>query len=131
MNIFHKVALQGLKKNRTRTFVTVIGVALSATLFTTVATFGTSLLQYLINGSAAKCGSWYINFVDVDSDFVRERISDSQVTDAVAFENIGYTLLDGAKSTEKPYLFLAGFADEAFNQYMPPLRSRPRPTPHF
>ena len=116
MNIFHKVALQGLKKNRTRTFVTVIGVALSATLFTTVATFGTSLLQYLINGSAAKCGSWYIDFVDVDSDFVRERISDSQVTDAVAFENIGYALLDGAKSTDKPYLFLAGFTDEAFNQ---------------
>ena len=116
MNIFHKVALQGLKKNRTRTFVTVIGVALSATLVTTVATFGTSLLQYLINGSAAKCGSWYIDFVDVDSDFVRERISDSQVTDAVAFENIGYALLDGAKSTDKPYLFLAGFTDEAFNQ---------------
>lgn len=116
MNIFHKVALQGLKKNRTRTFVTVIGVALSATLFTTVATFGTSLLQYLINGSTAKCGSWYIDFVDVDSDFVQERISDSQVTDAVAFENIGYALLDGAKSVEKPYLFLAGFTDEAFDQ---------------
>ena len=116
MNIFHKVALQGLKKNRTRTFVTVIGVALSATLFATVATFGTSLLQYLINGSAAKCGSWHIDFVDVDSDFVQDRISDSQVTDAVAFENIGYALLDGAKSVEKPYLFLVGFTDEAFEQ---------------
>lgn len=116
MNIFHKVALQGLKKNRTRTFVTVIGVVLSATLFTTVATFGTSLLQYLINGSSAKCGSWYIDFVDVDSNFVQERINDSQVTDAVFFENIGYALLDGAKSAEKPYLFLAGFTDEAFDQ---------------
>ncbi len=116
MNIFHKVALQGLRKNRTRTFVTVIGVALSATLFTTVATFGTSLLQYLINSSASKCGSWYIDFVDVDSDFVQERISDSQVTDAVTFENIGYALLDGAKSVEKPYLFLAGFTDEAFEK---------------
>lgn len=116
MNIFYKVALQGLKKNRARTFVTALGVALSATLFTTVAAFGTSLLQYLINGAAAKCGSWYIDFVDVDADFVQERISDSQVTDAVAFENIGYALLDGAKSVEKPYLFLAGFTDETFNQ---------------
>lgn len=116
MNIFHKVALQGLKKNRTRTFVTVIGVVLSATLFTTVTTFGTSLLQYLINGSIAKCGSWYIDFVNVDSDFEQDRMKDSQVTDAVAFENIGYALLDGAKSAEKPYLFLAGFTDEAFDQ---------------
>lgn len=116
MNIFHKVALQGLKKNRTRTFVTVIGVALSAALFTAVATFGTSLLQYLINGSIAKCGSWYIDFVDVDSDFVQKRMADSEVTDAVTFENIGYASLDGAKSTEKPYLFVAGFTDETFDK---------------
>ena len=74
MNIFHKVALQGLRKNRTRTFATVIGVALSATLFTTVAVFGTSLLQYMINVSAAKCGNWSVDFVDVDSDFVKERM---------------------------------------------------------
>lgn len=114
MNIFYKVALQGLKKNRTRTLVTIIGVILSATLFTAVATFGTSLLQYLINGSIEKCGSWYINFVDVDLDFVQDRITDSPITDAVVFENMGYALLDGAKSTEKPYLFLTGFTDETF-----------------
>lgn len=115
MNIFHKVALQGLKKNRTRTFVTVIGVVLSAALFTAVATFGTSLLQYLINGSVAKYGSWHINFVDVDWDFVQERMGDSEVTDAVLFENMGYALLEGAKSAEKPYLFVAGFTEETFN----------------
>ena len=116
MNIFHKVALQGLKKNRTRTFVTVIGVVLSATLFTTVATFGTSLIQYLIDGEIDKYGSWYIDFVNVDSDFIQERMGDAGVTDTVVFENIGYALLDGAKSTEKPYLFLAGFTDKAFER---------------
>ena len=78
MNIFHKTALEGLRKNRTRTFVTVIGVFLSATLFTTVATFGTSLLQYLINDSIDKYGGWYIDFVDVDEDFVQERMQDPQ-----------------------------------------------------
>ena len=76
MNIFYKLVLQDLKKNRTRTLVTVIGVILSAALFTTVATFGTSLLQYLVNGSKLKCGSWYIDFVDEDSDFVQERMAD-------------------------------------------------------
>lgn len=116
MNIFHKVALQGLRKNRTRTFVTVIGVVLSATLFTAVATFGTSLLQYLINGSIAKCGSWHLAFMDVDAGFVQERMADLEVTDAVTFENIGYALLDGAKSAEKPYLFVAGFTEETFDR---------------
>lgn len=115
MNIFHKTALEGLRKNRTRTFVTVIGVFLSATLFTTVATFGTSLLQYLINDSIDKYGGWYIDFVDVDEDFVQERMQDPQVTEGISFENIGYALLDGAKSSEKPYLFLAGFQAETFD----------------
>lgn len=114
MNIFHKLALQGLKKNRTRTVVTVVGVVLSAALFTAVATFGTSLLQYLIDGSKLKCGGWHINFVDVDLDFARERMADSEVADAVLYENIGYALLGGAKSAEKPYLFVAGFTDETF-----------------
>lgn len=116
MNIFHKVSLEGLKKNRTRTFVTVIGVALSAALFTTVATFGTSLIQYLINGSISRNGGWHIDFVDVDSDFTKERVRDDYVTDAAVFENIGYALLDGAKSAGKPYLFLAGFTDETFER---------------
>lgn len=49
MNIFHKVALQGLMRNRTRTFVTVLGVVLSAAMFTGIVTFGTSLMQYLVH----------------------------------------------------------------------------------
>lgn len=114
MNIFHKVALQGLKKSRARTFVTVAGVVLSAALFTAVAAFGTSLLQYMINVSKLKCGGWHIDFVDVNADFVEERLGDSEVIEAVSFENIGYALLDGAKSKEKPYLFVAGFTKDAF-----------------
>lgn len=98
MNLFHKVALKGLRKNRARTFVTVIGVFLSATLFTTVATFGTSLLQYMIDGSVDKYGGWHIDFVDVDGDFVQERMQDVQAAEGVLFENIGYARLDGAKS---------------------------------
>ena len=48
MNIFNRVALQGLKKNRTRTLVTIVGVLLSAALFTGVATFAVSLQSYLV-----------------------------------------------------------------------------------
>ena len=51
MNIFNKVALQGLIKNRTRTVVTIIGVALAAALFTGVATFAVSLQDYMVRGA--------------------------------------------------------------------------------
>ena len=115
MNIFNKVTLQSMKKSRTRTIVTVIGVVLSAAMITAVATFGTSLLNFLINGSIVKNGGWHVEFLDVDSSFVQERTHDDGVANTAAFENIGYATLDGGKSPEKPYLFIAGFSEEAFD----------------
>ncbi|WP_454055035.1 ABC transporter permease [Clostridium sp. Marseille-Q7071] len=115
MNIFNKVTLQGMKKSRTRTIVTVIGVILSVAMITAVATFGTFLLNFLVNGSIVKYGGWHVEFLDVDSSFVQERTHDNGVANTAAFENIGYATLDGGKSPEKPYLFIAGFSKEAFD----------------
>lgn len=55
MNIFHKIALQSLLKNRVQTIVTIIGVLLSTAMFTAVATFGTSLVDYLIRTEILRC----------------------------------------------------------------------------
>ena len=115
MNIFNKVTLQSMKKSRTRTIVTVIGVVLSAAMITAVATFGTSLLNFLVNGSIAKYGDWHVEFLDIDSSFVQERAHDNGVSNTAAFENIGYAMLDGGQSPEKPYFFIAGFSEEAFD----------------
>ena len=65
MNIFSRIALQSMKKSRSRTIVTVIGVILSAAMITAVAAFGTSLLNFLLNNSIAKYGDWHIEFPDV------------------------------------------------------------------
>ncbi|WP_460281577.1 ABC transporter permease [Clostridium sp. CTA-5] len=115
MNIFNKVALQGMKKSRSRTIVTVIGVILSAAMITAVATLGSSLLNFLVNGSIVKYGGWHVEFLDVDSSFVQERSHDNEVSNTAAFENIGYSTLDGLKSPEKPYLFIAGFNEKSFD----------------
>jgi len=115
MNIFYKVTLQSMKKSHTRTIVTIIGVILSAGMITAVATFGASLLNFLLNGSIVKYGGWHVEFLDVDSTFVQERTHDNGVANTAAFENVGYATLDGGKSPEKPYLFIAGFSEEAFD----------------
>ncbi|WP_097028264.1 ABC transporter permease [Clostridium peptidivorans] len=115
MNIFNKVTLQGMKKSRTRTIVTVIGVVLSAAMITAVVTFGVSLLNYLANGAAQKYGGWHVEFLDVDSSFAQERTLDNGVANTTTFENIGYAKLDGGKNPNKPYLFIAGFSEEAFD----------------
>lgn len=115
MNIFNRVTLQGMRKSRTRTIVTIIGVILSAAMITAVATFAVSLQTYMINASILKYGDWHVQFLDVDSSFVQERSLDKGVSSTAAFENIGYAKLDGGKNPDKPYLFIAGFTKEAFD----------------
>ncbi|QBE99675.1 ABC transporter permease YtrF [Blautia producta] len=115
MNIFHKVALQGLIKNRTRTLVTIIGVALSAALITAVSVFAVSLQNYMINGAVKKYGDWHVQFTDVDDSFVQEQAEDSRVSEVVSTENIGFAMLNGGQNPDKPYLFIAGFNRETFD----------------
>ena len=77
MNIFSRIALQSMKKSRSRTIVTVIGVILSAAMITAVAAFGTSLLNFLLNNSIAKYGDWHIEFPDVPRCFeIEERLKE-------------------------------------------------------
>ncbi|MTI54726.1 ABC transporter permease [Geosporobacter ferrireducens] len=115
MNIFNKVTLQSLKKSRTRTIVTVIGVVLSAAMITAVATFAVSLQSYMINGAAAKYGDWHIEIPDTDSSIVQKQAEDSRVADAVALQNIGYATLEGGQNPDKPYLFITGWNEEALD----------------
>ncbi|ETT56223.1 putative ABC transport system permease [Paenibacillus sp. FSL R7-269] len=112
MNIFNKVTLQSLKKSRTRTIVTIIGVILSTAMITAVSTFAVSLQSYMIQGSIAKYGGWHIGFPAVDSAFVQERAHDQAVSSTASFENIGYAALSGGKNPDKPYLFIAGFNED-------------------
>ena len=75
MNIFNKVAMQGLKKNRTRTIVTIIGVILSAAMITAVTTFGVSLMNYMAEVAASKYGDWQVAYLDADSSFKKGLIT--------------------------------------------------------
>ena len=49
MNIFHKVTIQSLKQNKTRTTVTIIGIILSAAMICAVTTFISSIQNYILD----------------------------------------------------------------------------------
>lgn len=116
MNIFNKVALQGLLKNRTRTIVTIIGVILSAAMITGVASFATSLQHYMINGSIMKYGDWHIGLSDVDDTFIEQQRKDDRIANMITFENLGYARLEEGKNENKPYLFFAGFNLSSYDE---------------
>lgn len=115
MNVFHKIALQSLKQNKSRTFVTIIGVILSSALITAIATFAFSLQNYVIIGAVRRYGDWQIGFTDVPASFVQEQLEDKRVDRVVFFENIGYAILEGGINEYKPYLFIAGLGGECLD----------------
>ncbi|MCI8639564.1 MAG: FtsX-like permease family protein [Coprococcus sp.] len=115
MNIFHKTALKGLKKNRSRTFVTIVGVVLSSALITAISVFVVSLQNYLVNGAIVKYGDWHVMFTDVPSSFIEEHANEEDVKKTASFANIGYAMLEGGKNEYKPYLFIAGFYEDTFD----------------
>ena len=115
MNVFCKVAFQGLKGNRTRTLVTIVGVALSAALVTAALTFGISLMDYAAAGAAHRYGGWHTAFLAADEAFCEARAKDPQVADAFTLQDIGYADLAGGQNPDKPYLYLAGFDQKAFD----------------
>lgn len=115
MNIFNKVAMQGLIKNRARTFITIIGVVLSAALITAVASFAVSLQTYMVNGAIMKYGGWHVAFPYEDSAFIQEQSQDSRVSSVASFENVGWAMLEGGENPDKPYLFIAGFNKDTFD----------------
>lgn len=115
MNIFNKVTLQNMRKSRTRTIVTIIGVILSAAMITAVATLSVSLLNYMARGAAQKYGNWHVEYFNVDSSFAQERTRDNRVATTATFENMGYAKLQGGKNPKRPYLFIAGFHKNALD----------------
>ena len=97
MTIFQKITLQSLKKSRTRTLVTIIGVILSTAMVTAVATFAVSLQNYLVNGAIAKYGDWHVAFTNTSDTLLTDQISDARVDHAAVYDNVGYAQLTDGK----------------------------------
>lgn len=61
MNIMNRLTWKSMVKNRTRTIVTAVGIALAAALFCAVTTMGASILSYLIDLQIAAGGDYHVS----------------------------------------------------------------------
>lgn len=112
MNIFHRVTLQSLKKNRTRTIVTIIGIILSTALICAVTTSISSFLDYMKRNIIYQDGNWQGSVLGADFDSYN-LISDSgEISDSVFAQQIGYAKIESDNS-DKPYMYVLG-ADKNF-----------------
>lgn len=118
MNIFHKVTLRYLKENRTRTLVTIVGIILSAAMFTAVTTSVSTLQRYMIESTIYESGNWYGAAYGLSADEKEKLTSDSRTRASVSMELIGFAGLKDSINEEKPYLCVCGIEPD-FTEMMP------------
>ena len=107
MNVFNKVTLEGLKKNRTRTVVTIIGIMLSAAMICASTTFVSSMQNFVLRCEIYRSGDWHGAVYDAAyKDYEDIRDSD-RVSSAAYAQVLGYAKIDSANE-RKPYLYVLG-----------------------
>lgn len=107
MNVFNKVTLESLKKNRTRTIVTIIGIMLSAAMICASTTLVSSMQNFVLRCAIHIDGDWSGAVYDAAyKDYEDIRDSD-RVSSAAYAQVLGYAKIDSANE-RKPYLYVLG-----------------------
>ncbi|MGN0166166.1 MAG: ABC transporter permease [Lachnospiraceae bacterium] len=118
MNVFLKVTLQSLRKNKTRTIVTIIGIMLSAAMICAVTTSVSSMQKFAIEQEIYNDGDWHGKVAETTG-AIYDKISDSSEVENVTYAQLlGYAKVD-SKNDYKPYLFVMGVEQENFVEIMP------------
>lgn len=118
MNVFNKVTLQSLKKNKTRTIVTIIGIILSAAMICAVTTFASSIYNYALDNAIYVDGDWHGSAEDMSLETYEMIKNESKVSNHVYAQQLGYAKIEGCINENKPYLFVLG-ASKGFSDMMP------------
>ncbi|MGN0413986.1 MAG: ABC transporter permease [Agathobacter sp.] len=117
-NIFFQYAAKSLKKNKTRTLVTIVGIILSTAMLTAVTTIISSVQAYGIAFEEQKTGDWHVSIRSMDRNQKEELEKDSRVSLVYELENIGYANLEESVNAYKPYLCIQGMS-QSFADHMP------------
>lgn len=118
MNILNRFTLRSLKKNKTRTIVTIIGIALSVSMFTAVTSIIVSFQNYMLQIEIATSGAWEGKLTGCDQDIVDRVAKDKEIKNYTKAADLGYAELEDCKNKDKPYLFVLGIGED-FTDYSP------------
>ena len=118
MNVFNKVTLQSLKKNKTRTIVTIIGIILSAAMICAVTTFASSIYDYALRVAIWGDGSWHGSEVNTSYETYQKIEDANEVKDTVYLQQLGYAYAKDCANEYKPYIYVVG-ASEGVDEMLP------------
>ena len=117
MNIVNKLTLRHLKLNKKRTLVTVIGVIISVTMITAVATFAESFLGTMRNYQVESGGNWHVFYGEIPADKLDIIYNDKDTKHAILSRDEGYAKLEAPQSKSQPYLFVKDYSEQGFTNF--------------
>lgn len=115
MNVLRKVTLKTLRRNRTRTVVTIIGVILSAAMFTAVTTFISTMQHFLLESVLASEGSWQSQLTGLPYSSLDQVKDNGKVKTVAVQQEVGYAALADSQNDYKPYLYIQNFDAASFD----------------
>lgn len=118
MNILQRYTISNLKKNKSRTIVTIIGIILSLSMLTAVTTLIASTQKFLTGAIKESMGDWYGAVKNAPIEALDDMAANEDISHYFAMQLQGYSPLQDSLNPYKPYLFIAGI-DENFAQNMP------------
>ncbi len=115
MNIFSKITAKTMRANRVRTLVTIIGVILSTSMITAVATFGTSFQRFLVDYSISTNGNWHVAVTGTDASQAASLSEHKDVAKAAVLKTVGYAWFEPVvkQSPSMPYLYVRSLSKAA------------------
>lgn len=117
MNVFQKVTVESLKKNKIRTIVTIIGIMLSAAMICAVTTFVSSLQNYALGYAIYNKGDWHGAVYNAKWDDYKAIHNSDKIDSSTYGQLLGYSQIN-SQNMYKPYMFVIG-CERDFFETMP------------
>ena len=120
MKLIRHLTWQNMKSAKSRTLVTILGIILSAAMFTAVTTMGVSILSYMIRTEVATNGDYMVRYDYSTGEDLAAIRKEEAVTKLGTVGTVGYTslkLTEEGDTQEEHYIIGAG--NEAFFEMIP------------
>lgn len=104
MNIFTKITLRSLRRNKLRTLMTIVGVTLSVAMISGVLAFATSFQYFMVQYEKQMTGDWYARVYAPKKIELLKAQRDDRTDRIGTYQEIGYLKVEGMEDHYKPYI---------------------------
>lgn len=111
MNIVNQLTLRYMKKNKSRTLVTIIGVVISVAMLTAVFSISSSFMDMMQRNAITYSGKWQAAFLNVTGEDVAVITNTEAIERYDIDQKLGFARLSNSPNSVKPYLYITGHSN--------------------